>query len=62
MKYSLIAELHGHFESLVQTEEESGVEFWLARDLKRFWATPNRKTLSMSSRKPELLAKHQVTM
>ncbi|HUG17577.1 MAG TPA: DNA damage-inducible protein D [Planctomycetaceae bacterium] len=33
MKNSLIAELHGHFESLVQTEEESGIEFWLARDL-----------------------------
>jgi DNA-damage-inducible protein D len=33
MKRSVIAQLHSDFESLVQTEEDSGVEFWLARDL-----------------------------
>lgn len=33
MKSSVIAQLHADFESLVQTEEDSGVEFWMARDL-----------------------------
>lgn len=33
MKSSVIAKLHADFESLVQTDEESGVEFWMARDL-----------------------------
>jgi DNA-damage-inducible protein D len=33
MKNSLVAQLHGQFEALVQTEEEAGVEFWMARDL-----------------------------
>ncbi len=33
MKQELIAQLHGSFEQLVQTEQESGTEFWLARDL-----------------------------
>ena len=33
MKQELIAQLHASFEQLVQTEQESGTEFWLARDL-----------------------------
>lgn len=33
MKRELISKLHGDFEQLVQREQESGVEFWLARDL-----------------------------
>ncbi len=33
MKASLIAQLHADFESLVQFEEDTGVEFWMARDL-----------------------------
>ena len=33
MKQELIAQLHGSFEQLVQTEQDSGTEFWLARDL-----------------------------
>ncbi|MBI2425603.1 MAG: DNA damage-inducible protein D [Candidatus Hydrogenedentes bacterium] len=33
MKRELIVQLHGDFEQLVKHEEESGVEFWLARDL-----------------------------
>jgi len=33
MKSSVVAQLHKNFESLVQTEEESGVEFWMAREL-----------------------------
>jgi DNA-damage-inducible protein D len=33
MKKELIVQLHASFEQLVHTEEESGVEFWLARDL-----------------------------
>jgi DNA-damage-inducible protein D len=33
MKTDLIAKLHGDFERLVQREEDSGVEFWTARDL-----------------------------
>ena len=33
MKQELIAQLHGSFEQLVHVEEETGVEFWLARDL-----------------------------
>jgi len=33
MKKELIVELHASFEQLVHVEEESGIEFWLARDL-----------------------------
>ncbi len=33
MKHELIVHLHSSFEELVQTEDESGTEFWLARDL-----------------------------
>ena len=33
MKNSLVAKLHSDFESLVQTEDDTGVEFWMARDL-----------------------------
>ena len=33
MKKELIVQLHASFEQLVHREEESGVEFWLARDL-----------------------------
>ena len=33
MKQDLIRRLHGRFEQLVHIEEETGVEFWLARDL-----------------------------
>ena len=33
MKTELIAQLHASFEQLVQTETDSGTEFWLARDL-----------------------------
>lgn len=33
MKKELIVQLHASFEQLVHNEEESGVEFWLARDL-----------------------------
>ncbi|MBU4272590.1 MAG: DNA damage-inducible protein D [Planctomycetes bacterium] len=33
MKKELVVQLHTSFEQLVHREEESGVEFWLARDL-----------------------------
>ena len=33
MKKELIVQLHASFEQLVHREEDSGVEFWLARDL-----------------------------
>ncbi|MCG8585752.1 MAG: DNA damage-inducible protein D [Pirellulales bacterium] len=33
MKSSLVAQLHSDFEALVQIEEDTGVEFWMARDL-----------------------------
>ncbi len=33
MKKSVISTLHAELERLVQVEQESGVEFWLARDL-----------------------------
>ena len=33
MKQELIAELHQSFEQLVRSEQDSGTEFWLARDL-----------------------------
>lgn len=33
MKNSVISKLHSELEKLVQVEQESGVEFWLARDL-----------------------------
>lgn len=35
MKRELIAKLHGDFEHLVQHEQDSGVEFWLARHLQK---------------------------
>jgi DNA-damage-inducible protein D len=35
MKKELIVQLHASFEQLVHTEEETGVEFWLARDLQK---------------------------
>lgn len=33
MKHELIVQLHGDFEQLVQLEPDSGLEFWMARDL-----------------------------
>ena len=33
MKRELIVQLHASFEQLIHVEEETGVEFWLARDL-----------------------------
>ena len=33
MKSSVIVQLHSDFEALVQTEENTGVEFWMTRDL-----------------------------
>ncbi len=33
MKSSVVAQLHCDFEALVQTEEDTGIEFWMARDL-----------------------------
>ena len=33
MEKELIVQLHSSFERLVHVEEETGVEFWLARDL-----------------------------
>jgi len=33
VKKELIIQLHGSFEQLIHVEEETGVEFWLARDL-----------------------------
>jgi DNA-damage-inducible protein D len=35
MKKDLIVQLHTSFEQLVHREQESGVEFWLARDLQK---------------------------
>lgn len=35
MEKELIVQLHSSFEQLVHTEEESGIEFWLARDLQK---------------------------
>ncbi|HLA83412.1 MAG TPA: DNA damage-inducible protein D [Thermoguttaceae bacterium] len=35
MKKELIAKLHEGFEQLARVEEETGVEFWLARDLQK---------------------------
>lgn len=35
MKRELILQLHASFEHLVHVEEETGVEFWLARDLQK---------------------------
>lgn len=33
MEKELVVQLHTSFEQLMHSEEESGVEFWLARDL-----------------------------
>ena len=33
MKKEVITKLHSNFEHIVQVEEETGVEFWLARDI-----------------------------
>jgi DNA-damage-inducible protein D len=35
MKKKIIVKLHSDFEELVHTEEDTGVEFWLARDLQK---------------------------
>ena len=35
MEKELIVQLHASFEQLVHREEESGIEFWLARDLQK---------------------------
>ncbi len=35
MKKEVITKLHSDFEQIVQLEEETGVEFWLARDLQK---------------------------
>ncbi len=35
MEKELIVQLHASFEQLVHSEEESGIEFWLARDLQK---------------------------
>ena len=33
MKKEIITKLHSGFEHIVQVEEETGMEFWLARDI-----------------------------
>jgi DNA-damage-inducible protein D len=33
MKKDIIVKLHSKFEELVHTEQDTGVEFWLAREL-----------------------------
>ena len=33
MKKETIIQLHGNFEQMVRIEQDTGVEFWLARDL-----------------------------
>jgi len=33
MKSDLIRQLHQDFEKIVQTEQDTGMEFWFARDL-----------------------------
>jgi len=33
MKSSLVAQLHSNFEALIQIEDDTGIEFWMARDL-----------------------------
>ena len=33
MKSSIVAQLHRDFEALLQTEEDTSIEFWMARDL-----------------------------
>lgn len=35
MKKEIVVKLHSDFESMMQTEEEIGTEFWLARDLQK---------------------------
>jgi DNA-damage-inducible protein D len=35
MKKEIISKLHSDFEQIVQVEEETRVEFWLARDLQK---------------------------
>lgn len=35
MKHELVVRLHGEFEQMVKREQDSGVEFWLARDLQK---------------------------
>lgn len=35
MKKEVITKLHADFESIVKSEEDSGVEFWLARDIQK---------------------------
>ena len=35
MKTEIIGKLHAEFERSVQVEQETGVEFWLARDLQK---------------------------
>ena len=35
MKKELIVQLHANFEQCMQTEAESGTEFWLVRDLQK---------------------------
>ena len=33
MKKEVITQLHANFEKIVQVEEETGMEFWNARDI-----------------------------
>jgi len=35
MEKGIVRQLHGDFEKSVQTEEQTGLEFWLARDLQK---------------------------
>jgi DNA-damage-inducible protein D len=35
VKKEMIVQLHASFEQLVHVEEESGIEFWLARDMQK---------------------------
>ncbi len=35
MEKEIITKLHGEFEQIVQVEEDTNVEFWLARDIQQ---------------------------
>ncbi len=61
MKKEIIEKLHSDFEHIAQVEQETGVEFWLARDLQQILGYAKWENFSKVINKAKTPAKQLVT-
>lgn len=61
MEKEAITKLHTEFEQIVQIEDETGIEFWLARDLQLFLGYAKWDNFAKVIGKAKFPVKQQVT-